>query len=426
MTQNSIELLLVEDNPGDARLIQEHLRDADIGRFHCVWAQLLSEALDNLSMHRFDVVLSDLTLPDSQGLATFDRIHLAAPGTPVLVLTGLNDQELALQAVRNGAQEYLVKGEVEAPLLKRVIRYAIERNRIQAELRDLNTNLECRVAERTQELTTAYEALAKANQELHELDKMKSAFIDVTSHELRTPVQILKGMMQILQMKTPDGNAELLHCLQSSSQAVRRLERIVAKALKIGEDGQSYTRMTLQAVAILDVIEAAAREVQPFVELRNQRLMLSAPTVPLTVSIDRDKIQDVLVNLLTNAIKFTPDGGCLRVTAELKGSNLLEVHVIDNGTGINDKDLPHLFEPFFSSLDVYHHSTGEYEFQKRGIGLGLALVRKFVEMHGGKVGMMQNSGGGSDFFFTIPVAPPAASNQTLSAESSSAFIGMEI
>jgi diguanylate cyclase (GGDEF)-like protein len=132
--QAKVRILLIEDNPGDADLLAELLGRSDGVTFDLVWVERLEPALGRLRHEQFDVVLLDLGLPDSDGLDTFTRAHVEEPGIPILVLTGRNDQELSTQAVRRGAQDYLVKGQVTADGLARAIRYAIERHRLLAEI----------------------------------------------------------------------------------------------------------------------------------------------------------------------------------------------------------------------------------------------------------------------------------------------------
>ena len=136
----ALHILLLEDDPGDARLIQEHLRDGMPGQFFCTCVSNLRELLERLSLVQFDVILLDLHLPDVRGLDTFLKVQTQARLTPVLILTGLNDQTLAVQAVKAGAQDYLLKGEVTSSLLARALRYAIERHHLQTELHNLSLN----------------------------------------------------------------------------------------------------------------------------------------------------------------------------------------------------------------------------------------------------------------------------------------------
>jgi serine phosphatase RsbU (regulator of sigma subunit) len=129
MDEDPIHILLVEDNPGDARLLRETLREVPTAQFALTLVERLDQALQSLAEKRFDVVLLDLSLPDSQGLETCARVHARAPQAPLVVLTGLDDETLAVQALQNGAQDYLVKGQVDGNMLLRSMRYAIERTR---------------------------------------------------------------------------------------------------------------------------------------------------------------------------------------------------------------------------------------------------------------------------------------------------------
>src|SRR5438874_3209370 len=135
MEARPLSILLVEDNPADARLVKEMLRETGepIALIH---AERLSQAIDYLRQQRFSAILLDLRLPDSEGLATFTRAHAEAPDAPIVVLTGLHDEELAMKALREGAQDYLVKGQVDGRLLHHAIRYAIERHRVEEALRE--------------------------------------------------------------------------------------------------------------------------------------------------------------------------------------------------------------------------------------------------------------------------------------------------
>jgi PAS domain S-box-containing protein len=135
MNDLPIRVLLVEDDPGDARLIREMLADAKDGVFRLDWVDRLTAGLERLSAQAFSVLLLDLSLPDSQGLATFESANSRAPQTPIIVLTGLDDNVFALEAMRAGAQDYLIKGRMDGDLLTRAIRYAIERKRAEEALR---------------------------------------------------------------------------------------------------------------------------------------------------------------------------------------------------------------------------------------------------------------------------------------------------
>ena len=141
MSSAPISVLLVEDNPGDARLLRELLQETGSSQFELVHAERFSEAMTRLSERRFDVVLLDLSLPDAHGLDTISRLGSHAEGTPIVILTGLNDEEIAIRALQQGAQDYLVKGQADGQLLARALRYAIERHKAEENLKARNREL---------------------------------------------------------------------------------------------------------------------------------------------------------------------------------------------------------------------------------------------------------------------------------------------
>ena len=157
--EKKVKVLLVEDNPGDVRLLRETLGEVTSIQFELTQVERLDEALEQLDHEHFDVILLDLSLPDVQGFDTFVQVHKQAPGVPIVVLTGFDDETLAVQAVREGAQDYLVKGQIDSNLLVRAMRYAIERQQAEEALRHHAEHLEDRVRERTAEIQAQYARL---------------------------------------------------------------------------------------------------------------------------------------------------------------------------------------------------------------------------------------------------------------------------
>ena len=159
MNANSITVLLIEDNPADARLIKEMLKESASAGFRLEWFDRLSKGIEYLKDHSVDVVLLDLTLPDSTGIETFEKLYKHTPYLPIIVLTGVKDEQIAIESLHSGLQDYLVKNTVDGDLLTRSIRYAIERKRLENALRSANDQLEIRVKHRTLELSDANKAL---------------------------------------------------------------------------------------------------------------------------------------------------------------------------------------------------------------------------------------------------------------------------
>jgi two-component system cell cycle sensor histidine kinase/response regulator CckA len=182
MSSKPVRTLLVEDNPGDARLIGEMLAEVAKGQFDLVTVGRLSQALQSLFADNFGVVLLDLSLPDSQGLETFTRMQGQSTRTPIVVLTGLDDENLAVKAVQEGAQDYLIKGQVDGNLLVRSMRYAIERHAVREELKKANRKI------LEQQKSVIEEERLKV------LLQMAGA----TAHELNQPLAVLLGFIGLL------------------------------------------------------------------------------------------------------------------------------------------------------------------------------------------------------------------------------------
>lgn len=287
-------------------------------------------------------------------------------------------------------------------------RYLPEEEREVQRRRNYTQTLEAEVSRRTRELSEAHAELKDANARLKALDKLKSNFIDITSHELRTPLFCLSGRLDILKESIPPDHPDIMNNLNGAIKSANRLEKLVINAIKLLEGEHYEKRLEIERINLGQVLDRVLLAVDPFLGLRRQTITLNGPATLPDAEIDPDKIQDVLTNLLMNAIKFTPDRGRISLDVVQQDPATIEFHVRDEGVGIDAADQPHIFEKFFTGMDVLSHSSGEYEFLKKGFGLGLAIVRKFVEMHGGRVGMTSEPGKGSDFYFTLPLKQPAA------------------
>ncbi|HQN20333.1 MAG TPA: response regulator, partial [Syntrophobacteraceae bacterium] len=202
MNDECIRVLLVEDNPGDARLIREFLAEVEGDTFILECADRLSTGLELIAQKSVDLVLLDLSLPDSQGFDTFIRVRTLAPELPIVVLTGFDDAITATRAAREGAQDYLVKGHIDSNVLTRAMRYAIERKKLEKTLRKARSELEVRVEERTAELARANEglrieiierkraeeALRKAHAELEQRVEERTAELRRANEELQREI----------------------------------------------------------------------------------------------------------------------------------------------------------------------------------------------------------------------------------------------
>ena len=409
----SIRVLLVEDNAGDARLVREHLADAPGAQgFLLEDAPTLGAATAAHARSAPDVVLLDLSLPDSFGLETLKRWQAVAPTLPVIVFTGSDDEAMAVTAVREGAQDYLVKGSIDGVLLSQAIRYAIERKRGQEALRQVNDELERRVEERTGELretnsrlqreiaekTLAQQQAAEhlaseqeARRMVEAANRSKDEFLAILSHELRTPLNAILGWSEILRSGEPE-RAEIIEGMEVIERNARAQARLVEDVLEISRIICGKIRLRLEAVSLPAVIDAALTSARPAAAARNITLRREVGAMPVATEGDADRIQQIVWNLLSNAIKFTPEGGEVTIRGLQSGEQSV-IEIADNGIGIKADFLPFVF-------DRFRQSDGSITRAHGGLGLGLSITRHLVEMHGGHT-TVHSDGEGLGATFTV-------------------------
>jgi signal transduction histidine kinase len=363
LTPTPIRVLLIEDNPGDARLIKEMLHDAGGARAAVEFghADDLAAGLERLAQADSDVVLLDMTLPDSHGLETFTRVHARAPDVAIVVLSGLDDESLAVRAVQEGAQDYLVKGQVDGAGLLRSMRYAIERQRLEALRRDL--------------------------------ERQRDEFFASVSHDLRTPVAAIKAAIGVVLTTMPtDLPAPLQRLLGNVDLAADELTSLIEDLLEIARLQSGRVELWRTSVDIRDVVARATRALEPLLQARGQQLLFSPPPAPVLASVDAERLGRVLRNLLGNAQKYGRERGTISISVE-RGATDVRISVADDGPGIPPEDLERIFERFYR---VRGSGSG-------GSGLGLAIARGLVELHGGRIWVESAHGHSSTFRVSLPV-----------------------
>ncbi|MGE5148241.1 MAG: hybrid sensor histidine kinase/response regulator [Candidatus Eiseniibacteriota bacterium] len=367
------KVLLVEDNPGDARLTIEALKEAGAHRFALVHVERLADAQARLRDEPFDVVLLDLSLPDASGLSTVRRVEGADPSIPIVVLSGLDNETMALEAVQAGAQDYLVKGESSGETIARAIRYAIERKR-------------------------GEKLLFEAKEKAESANKAKSEFLATMSHELRTPLNAILGFSEVIQNELfgPIGNERYQEYLDDIITSGRHLLDLINEILDLAKIEAGKADIYEENLSMRDLIDACLRLVK-------ERAMTSRVVITTrlddgmpTLRADESMLKKILLNLLSNAVKFTPPGGEVVVEARPDEEGALLVVIADNGIGIAEKDQARVFE-YFVQVD------GALNRKYVGTGLGLPLAKSLTELHGGTIRLESALGAGT----TVTVRFPA-------------------
>ena len=252
------------------------------------------------------------------------------------------------------------------------------------------------------EFNRMVDRVESSHRELAEANKLKSDFIKVAGHELRTPVSYILTLPKL--MADTDDVAKLHKGMATMESKARRLNDIIQAMFKLMPEKEYSDYLNLSDVDMHALMAQFETDVEPFLAERHQILELDIQEDLPRIRADRDKLRDIAESLIGNAIKFTPDGGLIRITVVRELGGTVALSVIDQGPGISAEDVANIFNPFFSTGDVMKHSSGAIGYQKRGMGLGLAVVKHFAEMHNGTVSV-DTGALGSTFTVHLPIDP---------------------
>jgi len=489
IVKKTIRLLLIEDDPDDILLLREMLVEASARRhlgtkYELECAESLSEGLSCIGKSAYDLVLLDLSLPDSQGLDTLGRVHREAPGTPIVMLTGSCDSTVRAKAIQGGAQDYLVKGQTDSNLLARTIDYAIERHRILDELKtktqealanearfkiivekntdgiivvDTKGNMrfanpaaqtlfnrtsedlleepfgfplsggettevdiirkggkvalaELRIVETEWEgesvflaclhdVTEHKKLLAELEATRRQQLKTKDQFLSHISHELRSPLATIHEFITILL----DGIAGAI-----SSEQREYLEIVFRNVVQLGRMITDLLSITRSDAGTLSV-EPCSMNLPENIEHTLDSVRTSANEKNIVISFDQDgalplvyadpsRTQEIVTNLIENAIKFTPENGAIALRARRfdEDPEFVMVSVADTGCGIGLEDQERIF-------DYMQQGENSKDICRKGLGIGLYVCREFVSRQGGRIWLESQPGKGSIFYFILPI-----------------------
>jgi len=415
-TDNPLRVLVVDDSPEDRETYRRHLAGL-VPAPVVESASTAAEALLRLSAG-FDCLLLDYQLPDANGLEVLaDLAARPLPAPAVILLTGRGDEALAVEAMKRGAQDYLVKGRINGESLTRAVQHAVEKVALQAEVRRAYSRLEDLVRQRTQELELANAELrreiaerqraeeARAELLLREREaregaeaanRLKDDFLATLSHELRTPLNAILGWAAVLAAARPEP-ATVERAAAVIERNARAQSQLVSDLLDMSAIITGKTRLEVQPVDVGVLLSTVADTVRPAALARRIELRLEVPADLPPLPADPARLQQVVWNLLANAVKFTGDGGHVTLRAWAEDARLvIEVH--DDGIGIPPEFLPFVFDRFRQRDSSTTRTHG-------GLGLGLAIVRHLVEAHGGTV-TARSDGEGHGAIFRVELPSP--------------------
>lgn len=380
MHKNTINILLLEDSSSDATLIQQMMKGHESFDANVDWVKSISAAQEWIGSNVFDLIITDLGLPDSNGIETIARLKCATDQIPIIALTG-EAPSLGLDAIRAGANDFIPKDQISKPIIARAITYTIERFQMTKALHEANRLLE------------------QKNDRLAQMYKMSQQFVDNVSHEFRTPLTVIKEFASIIRdgidgPVTPKQQERLATLITRTNDLALMVEdlldtsRLESGLLKTCRKEQNLRQIIFQVEKML----------QPRAIAKKIKLTMTEVSRDLQIFCDEEKLRRILVNLVVNAIKFTPAQGQIQISAAVADANRIKVTVSDNGHGISPEDLNHIFKRFQQAGDQARMSSC------KGFGLGLSIARSLASLNLGSLEVSSTEGKGSQFSILIPIA----------------------
>ena len=437
-----VNILLVDDQP--ARLMTYQAVLADLGQ-NLVLAYSGREALEKLMREEFALVLLDVSMPDMDGFEAAQLIHEHPrfERIPIIFVTGVHVSELdRLKGYKAGAVDY-----VSIPVVPEILRSKVavlvelyckrrelsELNRYlaqtNAQLAEANTALQ---AEKNRELQALNETLqqtnadleranfklqsevaerARAEEALKEADRQKDEFLAMLAHELRNPLAPIRNAVSLMRMKS-FSDPQLLMSRDVIDRQLSQLTRLVDDLLDVSRITRGKINLNPELIVLGDLISRACETAEPLIQERGHVFRTEIADRTLRVHGDSLRLTQAIGNVLSNAAKYTGRGGRITLHAEQQGTQV-EIRVRDNGIGIAPDKLAHIFDLF-----TQFQSAGDYQV---GLGIGLAIVRRLIEMHGGTVSASSDGlGQGSEFLIRLPLPAPASVPEARPAPSEAA------
>ena len=395
----AVDVLLIEDNSVDADLLQCIL-SKDTEAFVIHTASSMRLAAERLRAGGIGLVLTDLSLPDSRGFETLLAIQAAAPNTPIIVLSGLSDEDTAVKMVEMGAEDYLVKDRIDRHSLVRAMRYGIERNGLKRELRRAHDELERRVQERTAALAEGAEQLKKSldqlrraqdqmvqQERLSALGRMASGI----AHDFNNALSPIVALSEQLLTPSPaiqEKSQEYLRLIHLAAKDSCAVVRRLREFYRYRDENDVFTPVNLnELIRHVELLTKPRWKTQALG--RGAFIQFVTKLQPLPpVSGNESELREMLANLVFNAVDAIPEHGTISLRTFCRTETVI-LQISDTGTGMTDDVRMHCMEPFYTTKDQH------------GTGLGLAMVCGTVRRHGGEIDIQSAAGGGTTITISL-------------------------
>ncbi|MDQ2887290.1 MAG: hybrid sensor histidine kinase/response regulator [Chloroflexota bacterium] len=345
-------------------------------------------ALDRIQEHDYDAIVSDIKMPGMDGLELLTRIHELRPDAPVLLITGHGEHDLAIRALRGGAYDYILK-PIDRDTFAAALQRAIQAHQLRRQVLVQHIAL----GQHAKALETMVQ---KRTHELVEANATKDKFLSIVAHELKTPLSNLESIAQVLsrQIEQADSVEAVKQGLVNMEHALKRTRVLVQDLL---DTSLIETNMFVLHRKRCNLVELCRQLLNEYTAGAGPELTSEFTSDPIEAEVDEGRISQVLINLLSNARKYSRKGSPITVALQQSGYETM-ISVRDMGVGIPSEALPHIFEQFYRVPGI-EPQNGE----RAGTGLGLYISRKIVERHGGRIEVQSTPGSGSSFTVILPI-----------------------
>ncbi len=390
---------MIDDDEEDFIITRDLIREITKRKYKMDWVSDYSSGLKSIAKNNHDVIFADYRLGNENGLHLIKEAIAKGCEAPIILLTGQNDIEIDEMAMKYGASDYLVKGTISSRQLESAIRYSIEHAKNIKQIKALNSDLEKRVRQRTMVLQEALNELEKTKEEIRhalekekQLNELKSRFVTMASHEFRTPLSTILSSVQLISKYDGVESAEKRNKhINRIKSAVNNLTEILNDFLSLGklEEGAIYANP--EEINLVEFMEEIIQEMKQ-VAKDGQKILYQHSGSEKTVSLDKKIFKNIFFNLVSNAIKFSPEGKSIEISSETSDVHT-KIKIKDQGIGIPDEDKEHLFDRFFRASNATNI---------QGTGLGLNIVSKYVELMKGTISCKSELNNGTTFYIEFP------------------------
>ena len=411
MTRKSLKILIIEDDEDDLFYIKELLNEG-LGEPAPIIDHYSSigRSLENLNPFHYDLAMFDYRLGEINGIELLRNIREQGCDIPIILFTGQGDQEVAVEAMKAGATDYLAKGKLSIESVTQSIRYALGLRKEEILRKQTEEKLKKSHADLTlahKELQASMEKLKTAQNHVLRSEKLAGIgrMVAGVCHEILNPLNIISGHSQSLLIEKSN-DPELCKDLDSIMEEIQRISKIINSLLKFSRKGN----MEFKKADIKNELDSVLALTEKEMYLQGIRTVRKFDSNNLPVYIDTDGMRQVFLNIINNAKFAMPDGGVLTVSTEVltpdtnwgyhqdedsntaRPKNIIRVKVADTGSGIRKEDFEKIFEPFFTTKP-----------EEKGTGLGLSVSYSIIEKHGGNLEVESKSGAGTTVIIDLPL-----------------------